>query len=106
MTEDEPRQDPGLPEDARLRSLDRRLKQAQAQESARTGTDRRARPKGQAQGSRILADLFGMPFGSALIGWLIDRWFGTTPIFLLALLFLGFCGAIWNVYKISKQRPE
>ncbi|GAA4817194.1 hypothetical protein GCM10023232_11800 [Sphingosinicella ginsenosidimutans] len=106
MAEDEPRQDPGLPEDARLRSLDRRLKQAQAQESARTGTNAGAQGKGQAQGMRILSDLFGMPLGGALVGWLLDRWFGTRPVFLLALLFLGFCGAIWNVYKISKQRPE
>lgn len=105
MTEDNPRQDPGFPEDARLRSLERRLKQAQAQEIARAERNGGARPKGQSQGMRILSDLFGMPLGGALVGWLVDRWLGTRPAFLLALLLLGFCGAIWNVYKISKQRP-
>lgn len=106
MTEDEPRQAPGLPEDARLTSLDRRLKQAQAQESARTGTSAPVSARGQRQGMRILSDLFGMPLGGALIGWALDRWLGSAPIALLAMLFLGFGAAIWNVIKISKQRPE
>jgi ATP synthase protein I len=106
MTEDEPRQDPGLPEDARLKSLDRRLRQAQAQENARAETRAHVPAKGRSQGMRILSDLFGMPFGGALVGWLLDRWFGTQPILLLALLFLGFGGAIWNVIKISRQRPD
>ena len=37
MAENEPWQDPRLPEDARLASLDERLKQAQADEAVRTG---------------------------------------------------------------------
>ena len=40
MQEDEPRQDPGLTEDARLTSLDRRLKDAQAEEARRGGGHR------------------------------------------------------------------
>jgi ATP synthase protein I len=106
MTEDEPRENPGLPEDARLTSLERRLRQAQTQESARTGTSAPASARGQRQGMRILSDLFGMPLGGAIIGWALDRWLGTAPIALLAMLFLGFGAAVWNVVKISKQRPE
>ena len=37
MAENEPRQDPKSPQDARLASLDERLRQAQAEEAARTG---------------------------------------------------------------------
>ena len=44
MAEDEPRQDPKSPQDARLASLDERLRQAQAEEAARTGGTRSARP--------------------------------------------------------------
>jgi ATP synthase protein I len=106
MTEDEPSENPGLPEDARLTSLEKRLRQAQAQESARTGTSAPSSARGQRQGMRILSDLFGMPLGGAIIGWALDRWLETAPIFLLAMLFLGFGAAIWNVIKISKQRPE
>lgn len=106
MQENEPRQDPGLPEDARLTSLDKRLKQAQAQEAARTGAKDRPSRRGQSQGMRILSDLFGIPLGSALIGWLLDRWLGTAPWVMLVLLFLGFGIAIRNVLWISKQPPR
>jgi hypothetical protein len=45
MAEDEPGQDPKLPEDARLASLDERFRQAQADEAVRTGR----------RGSRLIA---------------------------------------------------
>ena len=49
-----------------------------------------------------------IPFsaGGALIGWFLDRLFGTSPWLLLVLLFLGFAVAIRNIYRISQQRPE
>ena len=106
MTENEPRQDPGLPEDARLTSLDRRLKQAQLEEAVRTGKNKPDSQVGRSQGMRILSDLFGIPFGSALIGWLLDRWLGTAPWLMLAMLFLGFGIAVRNVLWISRQRPK
>lgn len=106
MAENEPRQDPGLPEDARLTSLDKRLRQAQAEEAARTGTKGAPSRRGQSQGMRILSDLIGLPLGSALIGWLLDRWLGTAPWVMLAMLFLGFGIAIRNVLWISKQPPR
>lgn len=106
MQENEPWQDPGLPEDARLTSLDKRLKQAQAQEAARTGTKDTTSSRGRSQGMRILSDLIGIPLGSALFGWLIDGWAGTGPWVMLAMMFLGFGIAIRNVLWISKQPPQ
>ena len=106
MAENEPWQDPRLPEDARLTSLDQRLKQAQREEAVRTGKTKTVSNVGRTQGMRILSDLFGIPFGSALIGWLLDRWFGTMPWVMLGLMFVGFGIAVRNVLWISKQRPE
>ena len=105
MAEDEPRQDPKLPPDARLDSLDERLREAQAAEAARTGGTRRAPQTGQAQGMRILSVMVSYPLGSALIGWVIDRLAGTQGIW-VAMLFLGFGVAMWEVWKISKQSPQ
>jgi F0F1-type ATP synthase assembly protein I len=45
------------------------------------------------------------PLGSALIGWVIDRLAGTRGIW-VAMLFVGFAAAMWEVWKISKQKPE
>ena len=95
MAEDEPRQDPKSPPDARVASLDERLRQAQADEAARTG---------QSQGMRILSVLISYPLGCALIGYAIDRFAGTRGIW-VAMLFVGFGLAMWEVWKISKQSP-
>ena len=105
MAEDEPRQDPKLPQDARLDSLDERLREAQAAEAARTGVKQRLPQTGQRQGMRILSVMVSYPLGSALIGWVIDRAGGTQGIW-VAMLFLGFGAAMWEVWKISKQKPE
>ena len=105
MAEDEPWQDPKSPQDARLASLDERLRQAQADEAARTGQTRREPGKGQAQGMRILSVLISYPLGSALIGYAIDRIAGTRGIW-VAMLFVGFGAAMWEVWKVSKQSPQ
>jgi ATP synthase protein I len=105
VAEDEPRQDPELPPDARLDALDERLREAKAAEALRTGAARRAQPTGQAQGMRILSVLVSYPLGSALIGWVIDRLAGTHGIW-VAMLFLGFGAAMWEVWKISQQTPS
>ena len=105
MAEDEPRQDPKSPPDARLASLDERLRQAQSEEAARTGRTPRKPQTGQAQGMRILSVLVSYPLGSALSGYAIDRFAGTRGIW-VAMLFVGFGIAMWEVWKISKQSPE
>ena len=103
MAENEPGQDPGLPEDARLTSLDRRLKQAQHEEARRTG--RRHFDAVRFTRSpewRILSVLLGYPAGSAMIGVAIDRFAGTKGVW-VAMLFVGFGIAVWEVWKISQR---
>ena len=55
MTEDEPRQDPESPQDARLTSLDERLRQAQAEEAERAGGRRRPHADYGRPGMRVLS---------------------------------------------------
>ena len=105
MAMDEPGQEPQSPEDARLKSLNQRLRQAQLEEAARKGKPdlERSRQLVRSTGMRILSDLVGLPLGGGLIGWLIDRAAGTTPWFMLGGLFLGFGLAVRNVMRIAKQ---
>ena len=105
MAEDEPRQDPGLPEDARLTSLDRRLKQAQAEEEIRAGRKSRTELPGEVQGRRVLSVMIGYPAGSALIGWVVDQIAGTSGIW-VAMLFVGFGLAMREIWKISRTGPS
>ena len=105
MAGNAPQEDPELPRDARLDSLDARLRQARQAEATRTGQAERKPQTGQAQGMRILSVLVSYPLGSALIGYVVDRVAGTRGIW-VAMLFVGFGVAMWEVWKISNQRPE
>ncbi len=105
MTAGEPGQEPSR-QDARLDALDERLRQAKLDEAARTGVKRAVSRPGQKQGMRILSDLVGIPFGSALIGWLIDRWMGTGPWLMLGMMFLGFGLAVRSVLRTAKEPSE
>ena len=103
MAADETPQDPELPQDARLESLDERLRHAQEQEDMRT---RKATVDPNYRiGQQVLGHLIGAPFAGGFLGWLLDRGFGTLPVFTLLFLFVGFGVGIRNVIRISKTPP-
>ena len=54
-------------------------------------------------GQRVAQSLIGMPLGGAIIGWLLDRLFDTAPWIMLALMFIGFAGAVLDVMRYSRQ---
>ncbi|HEU4956297.1 MAG TPA: AtpZ/AtpI family protein [Sphingomicrobium sp.] len=104
MMEDETGQDVGSPQDARLDSLDERLKRAQIRESERTGQTPMTDANEQL-GQRVLSTLLGGLFGGTLIGWLLDRWLGTGPWLLIVMMVLGTVGGFWSIIKLSSRRP-
>ena len=105
MAENEPGPDP-LGTDPRLQSLDERLRRAQAAEATRTGAGQRQDANESYNlGNRVLAELLGGMIGGALIGFVLDKLFGTSPALLLLLLFLGIGVAFRNIIRLSK-RPE
>ncbi|MFS0736532.1 AtpZ/AtpI family protein [Sphingomonas sp. 1P06PA] len=105
MTAGEPGHDP-IGDDARLDSLEERLRAAQDAEAARTGTAQKKVDANYSLGNRVLSDLIAGIGGGALIGWVLDRLLGTTPWLLLALMFLGIAVAFRNIFRLSKQRPD
>lgn len=106
MAQDDPRRIPDGEKGESLSALDERLKAARKAEEARTGAETRKPDKGYKQGSRILSELIAGPAGGAIIGWLLDRWLGTSPWLLLVMLTLGVIVAFRNIYRISNERPE
>ena len=103
MVVDDPSQDPELPQDARLGSLEERLKHAQQQDELR---NRKAQPDPAYRiGQQVLGHLIGAPLGGGLIGWGLDSLLGTMPLFLLLLMFFGFGVGVRNVIRISKTTP-
>jgi len=94
-------------EDARIDTLDERLKAARKREEVRTnpkapdGSDANYRA-----GNRVLAELIGGPMGGAFIGWVIDQFAGTKPWGLLLMMFVGMGVAFRNIVRISSRPPE
>ena len=101
-------QDPQTPKDARLESLDQRLDRIKAEDDRKTEGRMSAESQRviKSAGMRILSDLIGLPFGAGLIGWLIDRWAGTTPWIMLAMLFLGFGLAVRSVLRVANNSSD
>ena len=97
MMEDETGQEPKSPQDARLTSLEERLKRAEQVETERKPAD--STKAIRSAGWLVAQNLIGMPLGGALIGLLLDKLLGTMPWIMLALMFVGFAGAVWDLMK-------
>jgi ATP synthase protein I len=103
---DERDQGPASPQDARLSSLDERLKRAERAEDERKGVPVDSRTVIRAAGSQLAQNLVGMPLGGFVVGFLFDQIFGTVPWIALALMFIGFAGGVLQLMKTGKQGPD
>ena len=85
----------------------RRLKAAREREEQR---NRPAAARGAmrtiACGNRVLAELIGGIGGGVLLGWVIDRFAGTSPWGLLVVTVPRDIVAFRNIIRISNRRPE
>jgi ATP synthase protein I len=77
------------------------LQQAEAKRTAKRQPDTNYQA-----GQLILSQLVGCPLGGGIVGWLLDRWFGTKPWLMLVMLFLGFAVGVWNVIRISNEASK
>ncbi len=105
MNDEQPARD-SIGEDARIDALEARLKAAQEREEDRT------KPTGTVEadanysaGNRVLAELLGGIGGGAFIGWVIDRFAGTSPWGLLVVMALGIIVTFRNIIRMS-QTPK
>ncbi|MXP40954.1 F0F1 ATP synthase assembly protein I [Altererythrobacter soli] len=105
MSDEKPEQDP-IGEDARIDALEERLKAAREREEQRNKPQVQGADSGYKLGNRVLAELLGGMLGGALIGWVIDRFAGTSPWGLLVMLFFGIVVAFRNIIRISSRRPD
>ncbi|MEE4452619.1 F0F1 ATP synthase assembly protein I [Novosphingobium resinovorum] len=106
MTDEQPARDP-VGEDARIDSLDERLKALREREEERN------RPKAGAEtdasyrmGNRVLSELLGGVAGGLFLGWLIGHFSGYMALSLMVMLFVGIGIAFRNILRITNQRSD
>ncbi len=104
MAADTPGQDPAG-EDSRIVSLEERIAKAERAEKVRQGAVEQQADDGTRLGNRVLAELIGGLVGGALIGWVLDRLFSTTPWLLLVFLGLGIVAAFRNIIRLTTTKP-
>ena len=103
MATEETDEDPKLPPDARLGTLEERLEKAQRTEAERT---RKGQPNPTNRiWQQMFGHLVGAPAGGGIIGWGLDTLFGTFPTLFLLMLFVGFGVGVVNVMRIAKTPP-
>jgi len=90
---------------ARLRRLGERLDQASR--PSETGSDPRQTTDTSAfaRGFRLSTELVAGVLVGAGLGWLLDRWLGTTPWGLILFLLLGFAAGVLNVMRTAGVAP-
>jgi ATP synthase protein I len=88
---------------ARLKRLGERLGKVQASRPPDRGPDTTspADTSAMARGFRLSTELVGGVLLGAALGWLLDRWLGSSPWGLIVLLLLGFAGGVLNVMRAA-----
>jgi len=86
---------------ARLARLGDRLGQVPPSRTPATGPGQTADRSAFARGIRLSSELVGGVILGAGLGWLLDRWLGTSPWGLIVFLLLGFAAGVLNVMRAA-----
>lgn len=93
------------PDKARLDSLTARLQKAKAGQkegSAEASQGNRA----MSYGLRMGVELVAAVLVGAGMGWLLDRWFGTSPWLLILFFLFGVAAGFRNVMRASMEMSQ
>jgi ATP synthase protein I len=88
---------------ARLKRLGERLGEVRASRPPDTsrGAPRPVDSSAMARGFRLSTELVGGVLLGAALGWVLDRWLGSSPWGLIVLVLLGFAGGVLNVMRAA-----
>ena len=92
--------------DKRLADIERRISAMQGRQNKdEKQNDDRGLPVGvSAIMGRVATELVAAVIVGAFIGWILDKWLGTSPLFLVLLFFLGAMAGMLNVWRMFSGR--
>ena len=89
----------------RLQQIDRRIERMRDDRAERQAPEKHALPAGAgAILGRVATELVAGVMVGTFIGWALDRWLGTSPLFLVLLFFLGAAAGMLNVWRMVSGR--
>ena len=89
----------------RLAEIDRRLGKLHAQREEKDRSSASALPVAIAAiMGRVATELVAGVMVGAFIGWALDRWLDTSPLFLLVMFFMGAIAGMLNVWRVFTGR--
>jgi ATP synthase protein I len=90
----------------RLRELDRRLDAKAGKREGLTEEERGRRSTALGKAFRLSTELVAGVFVGGAIGWLLDRWLKTLPLFLMIFLLLGIAAGLLNAVREARKMGE
>lgn len=90
----------------RLRDIERRIEAAQGrqkEEAKYRGNSAIPAGMGAIMG-RVATELVAGVIVGTFLGWLLDRWLETSPLFLVLMFFLGAIAGMLNVWRVITGR--
>lgn len=87
-----------------LNELSKKIEQAQAVKRAEENKNQeKIKQADDRQGAQAGIELVVAIGVSTAIGYGLDQWLGTKPLFIIVMFFLGVCTGFYNVYRISQN---
>lgn len=93
---------------ARLEQVSSALNAQRQQVDGKKAQERAVVPGGEtgkamSLGFRVLSEFVAGVIAGGVIGWLLDTWFSTSPLFLLVFGAFGTAAGFMNVYRIASK---
>jgi ATP synthase protein I len=90
-------------EDPQLESLEERIAAARKTEDERVAKEHPSTSQVKSAGMVVASTMLGYPLGGIIIGFALDKLFGTLPWLTIVLMFLAFIGACVHVVRMNKN---
>ena len=90
----------------RLQKFEQRLDEGSGERQSPTEEELGRRSSALGKAFKLSTELVAGVFVGGLLGWLLDRWLGTPPVFLLIFLLLGIAAGFLNVIRAARRMGE